>query len=330
MNRYILFYAPPNRMGVYTGVLVVVITFFFMPVMVGVSAWIEAGEEDTRDRFYTPLFWNAAAGLVFLLLFNGRLMLQGFPESPRLLAEDETEMAMMFACRTLDEVAQVTGITKQEVLRELANPDPAHIKTLFARVDPEKVGAILDNQDEDAFIDMLEQAPNAEEEEHMLMLDEPEYVPVKQEDSELFATPLLEIKPVPDAAGTAPAAPAEAAPAAPAAPAPAVPTSGPLTPEQVRALGKRLGAMIDAADSAGIRQFLLQEPIDNQWLAFVDMEEWMTQQESDAQEKAFNRLIPPKQFAKLLRERKELRGLVTKLMKRELKKNLKKVTGRRK
>mmetsp|Transcript_4294 Transcript_4294/g.10447 ORF Transcript_4294/g.10447 Transcript_4294/m.10447 type:complete len:274 (-) Transcript_4294:55-876(-) len=272
------------------------------------------------------------AGLVFLLIFNIRLMVQGFPETPRLLPEDETEMAMMFSCRTLDEVAEVTGLTKQQVLRELADPDPSHIKMLFARVDPEKVGEMLEKQDEDAFIDMLEQAPDAEEEEHMLMLDEPGYVPVKQEDTEALAAPLLDTKQAAAvtaaaAAAWAPAAPTHATPVAPAATAP---TNGPLTSEQVRALGKRLDAMIGAGDAEGIRRFLLEEPIDNQWLAFVDMEEWMTPEEGDAQEKAFNRLIPPKQFAKLLKERKELRGLVTKLMKRELKKNLKKVTGRRK
>merc|ERR1712039_601433 len=73
-----------------------------------------------------------------------------------------------------------------------------------------------------------------------------------------------------------------------------------------RALGECLDILVAEADAEGCKHFLLEVPVDDQWSAMVGMEDWMDENRQKQLEKKFNKLIPPRQFAALMKQNPEL------------------------
>eukprot|EP00929_Paragymnodinium_shiwhaense_P072673 TRINITY_DN3688_c3_g1_i1.p1 TRINITY_DN3688_c3_g1~~TRINITY_DN3688_c3_g1_i1.p1 ORF type:complete len:799 (-),score=199.56 TRINITY_DN3688_c3_g1_i1:131-2527(-) len=95
-------------------------------------------------------------------------------------------------------------------------------------------------------------------------------------------------------------------------------------------LTERWQAMVKAKDGKALSDTLLTEDVDVMWNAMVYMEESMPQAEYKQMDKEFNKLVPAKEFARLLRERKELRSLVQKSMKREVERTMNKFRKKKK
>jgi len=123
---------------------------------------------------------------------------------------------------------------------------------------------------------------------------------------------------------SAPAAAEEAPPEKASAPAEASGES------PIRTRSRYLAEKVNAGDKEAVRHYLLNEPVDDMWNIQLDFEEWQTKAEQKALDKAFNKLIPGKEFAAILRERPELKTFVQRMIKREMEKKIASFTGRKK
>ena len=97
---------------------------------------------------------------------------------------------------------------------------------------------------------------------------------------------------------------------------------------RARSLGKTYTALVEGGEKSGLRKFLLEEPVEDLVACFIDLEEWLTAEDQERLDKKAEKLISGKEFAKMLRERPELKTLVARLTKRALSRMKKKMMRR--
>jgi len=95
----------------------------------------------------------------------------------------------------------------------------------------------------------------------------------------------------------------------------------------VRAFGECLDTLVNEGNAVSVKRFMLEVPIDDQWNAMCGMEEWQTDLQRKQMEKKFNKIIPPKVFAGLIKQDAKLKDLVARLMKREVQRSMKRMCG---
>jgi len=91
---------------------------------------------------------------------------------------------------------------------------------------------------------------------------------------------------------------------------------------RVRALAKCLCILVQEGDAEGIKLFMLEVPLEDNWNALVGMEEWLDKETQKDFDKQFNRLVPAKQWAVMLKQNPKLKELISRFMKREVQKSV--------
>eukprot|EP00928_Gymnodinium_smaydae_P023455 TRINITY_DN19355_c0_g1_i1.p1 TRINITY_DN19355_c0_g1~~TRINITY_DN19355_c0_g1_i1.p1 ORF type:complete len:737 (-),score=118.11 TRINITY_DN19355_c0_g1_i1:300-2510(-) len=334
MSRYFLHYAPPNRLGVYSGVFTILVMMIMLPFSAGGYVWIMQSPKDTR--YIVPFLTMGVLGLIFLVAFNIRFCRvhdgRGVPKLPNMLPEDEMELVMPFGAMTLQEAADIVGLDKDDLFKRLADPDPETLKHLLSLVNIDKVEQVLASHSPDDMIAMLEAQPEVEDED-----DEPS----NGNESKQASGGAAEIE-LPVAGGTTKDAdktvdgdqngngtPAQQLArslcglfreADAARRKEVLEGSGKEADDTLRwrALGECMDTLVHEGDAAALKLFLLEVPIDDQWESMIGMEEWMEQKRYKDMEKKFNKLIPGKAFAGLMKQNPKLKDLVSRMMKREV------------
>lgn len=311
VTKYILIYAPPNRMGVVQGLLFAYALLFNAPIMLSFQQWMDM-MPDGVERFSLPLFVASGLGLLGSSVYAVRSYLVGFPELPELLPEDEIELAKPFGCRNLDEVCYVTHThDRHELLRALARGNVDAIRALVARVDADRMAEKLADMDPEDLAELVEAGPEAEEVDAEVELTEP-YAENATLDYEACERGQLaeEMIDVAEAASTAPSSGLGGA------------GSDAEAPDRLRAESERVIGLIRAGDREAVKEAFLSVPVEDLWNSIVIMEERLDERERDAIERDFDRLIPPREFAALLRQRRELKTVVARMAKRKVRKML--------
>merc|ERR1719421_2037180 len=104
----------------YSGVFVLLFTAMMMPCIILVSTWIDRGSGVAK--YTTPLLSCGVVGAAAFGVWNVRFSTVGVPTCPRLLPEDDRELARMFSLPTLDHAARALEMDRVEIVRALANP----------------------------------------------------------------------------------------------------------------------------------------------------------------------------------------------------------------
>jgi len=297
----LLMYSPPNRYGAVQGVYTFGVVLISTPWSLGgiaATAILPPGV----DAYRIPMVVFGATGLLGLAIYAAYFRAHPPPEVPPLLPEDEAEMAKGFGCTTLEEVMQVTSTSRQELLKALSSNKPEDIKSLMRRIDTDKMMEFMSRRSVDDIAEMME--ANEEEEDEV----------------EGGATP-----------AATPTASSQAGQATFGSEAPEAASSSPAAPNRsIREKGESLARMVAAGDKEGVKNYILTEPVDDMWQVTLDMEEWQSAAEQKQMDKDFNKLIPGKEFASLLRQRPELKKFVQQVMKREMQRKIASLTGRKK
>lgn len=295
ISRYLLLYSPPNRIGATQGVYslgVVMIGLPWQMLGIGATSVLPKGP----DAYRIPMWVFAAMGIMAMSLYACFYRKNPPPEVPPLLPEDEAELAKGFGCGNLDEVCEVTNTkTKGELVRKLASSNPEDMQSLIKSIDTQKMMEMMARRPVEDIADMMEENDGGDEE--------------PEEEEETSA---------PAAAEEAPPASVSAAPAEAAGESP------------IRTRSRYLAEKVNAGDKEAVRHYLLNEPVEDMWNIQLDLEEWQTKAEQKALDKGFNKLIPGKEFAAILRERPELKTFVQRMIKREMEKKIASFTGRKK
>jgi len=301
ISRYLLMYSPPNRYGAVQGVYTLGVVLISTPWSMGgiaATAILPPGV----NAYRIPMIVFGATGVVGLAIYAAYFKSHPPPEVPPLLPEDEAELAKGFGCSTLDEVCQVTNLGRHALLKKLSSTNPEDIRSLMRSIDTEKMMEFMSRRSVDDIADMMETADDEEEE------------------AEGDATPAASVSQA-TLGGQTPTASAAEPPAVASAEAPS---------NSIREKGQRLARMVADGDKEGVKNYILTEPVDDMWQVTLDMEEWQTAAEQKQMDKDFNKLIPGKDFASLLRQRPELKKFVQQVMKREMQRKIASLTGRKK
>jgi hypothetical protein len=148
INRYLLYYAPPNRLGTYSGVFNLLLMFIVMPFSFGDYGWMLYAP--SGERFFWPFLMPGLLGVILLVAFNVRFCIvhdgRGVPRYPRMLPEDEMELVAPFGAMTLDEAADIVGLDKNTLFRRLANPTAENMVELVAMIDLDKVTHLMEKR----------------------------------------------------------------------------------------------------------------------------------------------------------------------------------------
>jgi len=243
-----------------------------------------------------PLFMYGGSGVIAMFLYVLYYLSHPPPDVPHLLEDDELELARNFGCGNLQEVMQVVHISERsQLIKMLSTTDPEVMHALVRRIDTNKMVEIMAERPVEDIAQMMEagdwgdgtgddEAKNGDHDsgsrEPLLGSDDMEAWD-SQED-------------------------------------PATVENGKEVNDQIRRLGQQCVALIAVEDAAGLKNLFLTAPIDDLWEMTLDFERWQSEAELKKMDKAFGRLIPGKEFAKMLRQRKELRGYVQKDMKHKL------------
>lgn len=120
MNRWILYFSPPNRVGMVMGIFQAVTASL-------VYVFAEIG-----SILVICSFCSVAAGTTFGLYY---FIVRPCPPFPRLLPEDEEELARTWGFNSLEEVAEILNISDQTLLiRQLTTTDIEEIKQLSIKL----------------------------------------------------------------------------------------------------------------------------------------------------------------------------------------------------
>jgi len=139
-SRWFVYFVAPNRIGTVSGFFSLFANSAGVLVCMGTMAWTQSMPKGRR-RFVLPLGANCAAALLTL----GGLGLsywrrRPFPEAPRLLPEDELELAKTWGCESLEELGKKVGITdRAELIRRSTSSKPEDIRALLELVEANKV-----------------------------------------------------------------------------------------------------------------------------------------------------------------------------------------------
>eukprot|EP00411_Alexandrium_monilatum_P019910 CAMPEP_0175251430 /NCGR_PEP_ID=MMETSP0093-20121207/35659_1 /TAXON_ID=311494 /ORGANISM="Alexandrium monilatum, Strain CCMP3105" /LENGTH=729 /DNA_ID=CAMNT_0016545695 /DNA_START=42 /DNA_END=2231 /DNA_ORIENTATION=+ len=318
MTKYVLIFAPPNRLGVVQGLLMAYAMLWNLPIVAAFEGWMNA-LPDGLGRFSLPFTTAAGLGLLGLCITTLRFCLVGFPETPELLPEDEIEIAKPFGCRYLDEVCYVTHTSdRRALLRALAGGDADAVRAFVARIDADRVAEKMANMDADELAELVEAGAEGgaevEAELQDLYTEEGRADGVGWDGAEEEDSPL--------AAGRDGCAPGpETHHGASSGGSTCVQAS-----ERLRAESERIVGLIRAGDKEAVKEAFLSVSVEDLWSTVVDMEERLNGEQSRVLERDFDRLIPGREFAALLRQRPELKTVVVRLAKRRVRR----MVGRRK
>lgn len=166
MNRYMLCYAPPNRFGTVTGFFTsLTVICLAVPLEIGAFgalAILPPGLESFRKVFVFSGLLGTVASFAYSIYFRRNPP----PEDPRLLQDDEEEIARGFGCRTLDELAYITNTpSKHELLKLLTKTDADSIASVAKSVDTAKMMEMMSQRTAEDIADMMEKADREPEEE---------------------------------------------------------------------------------------------------------------------------------------------------------------------
>lgn len=298
ISRYLLMYAPPNRYGAVQGVYTFGVVLISTPWSLGgiaATAILPPGV----NAYRIPMAVFGASGLLVLMIYAAYFRSHPPPQVPPILPEDEAELAKGFGCTTLEEVMQVTNTSRHELLKKLSSSKPEDVRSLMRSIDTEKMMEFMSRRSVDDIADMME--TNDEEEE----------------EADGGETPAASVSQATLGQAEHPPALASAAPATD-------------TSKSIRERGQHLARMVASGDKEGVKNYILTEPVDDMWQITLDMEEWQSAGEQKQMDKDFNKLIPGKEFAALLRQRPELKKFVQQMIKREMQKKIASLTGRKK
>mmetsp|Transcript_92706 Transcript_92706/g.170089 ORF Transcript_92706/g.170089 Transcript_92706/m.170089 type:complete len:320 (+) Transcript_92706:1-960(+) len=311
-----------------------------LPVSMGGYAWMMAKPED--ERFFVPYLAMGVLSVFCLVAFNIRFCMvhdgRGVPKYPDMLPEDEMELVAVFGAMTLKEAAEIVGLDPDTLFKRLADPDPENLKQLVSMVNLSRVETQLAERSPEDMVRMLEVqadlAQDYEEEEE----DEEEEVNYPPEDGfvemkkistekegdgkssgELTAQSLAT-----DLCSTFKEKDASLRKAM-------LDDQVGKTEDEMRwkALGYSLDILIFDGEQEACKAFLLEVPIEDQLKAIIGMEDWMDEKRRKESDKKFNKLIPAKVFAGLIKKRPELKNLVAQLVKREVKRSVRRSRGQK-
>jgi len=94
------------------------------------------------------------------------------------------------------------------------------------------------------------------------------------------------------------------------------------TEKEDHVLAREFVRLVDADDKSCLRDFFLTRDVNDIFDAFVDLETLFDKKRQKSIESHANKMLPAKEWAALVRERKELKSLVAKLMRREMSKRV--------
>jgi len=309
ISKYLLMYSPPNRFGTVQGVFTLVVVLAALPWSMsgmGVTAVLPQGV----DAYRIPMLVFAITGTIAMAMYAWYYLRNPAPEVPILLPDDEVDLAKGFGCSTLEEVMEVTHIsTRKELIKMLASSDPDVSRKLIKSIDTEKMMEMMSRRSVDDIAEMMEDAGDAEEDE---------------EEEEEPASPTL---PSSEAAAVAPQVEGGAIEEPPSGAASAEVLK---EEDRIRARGRSLSEIVAANDKEALKRYMLEEPVDDMWSTTLDMEDWQTPEERKKMDKDFNKLLPAKEFAALLRQRPELKKIVQQAMKREMERRIASFRGKKK
>jgi len=320
--KYLLAYSPPNRIGVVQGLMFAYAMVWNVPIVLGFQWWMQE-LQDGPGRISVPLAAATAMATVSMASYLLRFCVVGVPACPALLPEDEVELAKPFGCRDLEEVCYVLHLdSRQKLLRQLASTDPGVFAQLIPRIDAERLAERLGERDVEELAVLLEAAPTGliEEAEEEAEEEAPEDAAAEEEGeaaegarSGVAAEWLPSSSLQPDDNGAT-----EPPPALPAAADGGVAPVPEQEEPSLEVRSRRLVALVRAGDKGAIQQMIMTTSADKIWDGYMAMGEWLDDKEAKAIEREFDRLIPGRELAGMLRQRPELKSLVTKIAKHQM------------
>eukprot|EP00930_Biecheleria_cincta_P104527 TRINITY_DN9688_c0_g1_i2.p1 TRINITY_DN9688_c0_g1~~TRINITY_DN9688_c0_g1_i2.p1 ORF type:complete len:793 (+),score=147.90 TRINITY_DN9688_c0_g1_i2:45-2423(+) len=315
ITRYLLNYAPPNRFGTVQGVYIMLAIAVALPLQYGGIGAIYALPPGV-DAYRIPFIAMGIVGVVGMTMYACYFQMHPMPEIPRLLEDDEADLAKSFGCGNLSEVMEVTGVPdRKQLIKMLATTDPEVMHSLIRGINTEKMMEMMSRRSVDDIADMMEDAVEED-------ADEEQKESAGMDQNSTVAGAALAVDQREDEAEALQAAPS----LAPAAATPELQTEA----GRIRERTQFVMRLARSGDKEGLRQYLLTEDIEDMNKMSADMEDLLSDKERKQIDKEFNKLIPGKEFAKLLRERPQLRQFVQAAMKREFDRRIASLRGKKK
>lgn len=283
ITRYILLYSPPNRIGAVNGVFSLGVTLIGMPMQL-TGFWVTSILPSGLDAYWLPMFVVGSTGTLGLAAYSIYFHKFPPPSSPVLLPEDESELAKGFGCRNLEEVCVITHTkTKAELVRKLASAKPEDMRSLIKSFDVKKMMEITTQRPVMDLADMIEANDEDDEDEEPEAEEEGPRTTAELE-ARLAASNLHE--------------------------------------PHLRSRGCYLARIIAAGNEKALREYLLNEPVEDILNVNTYLAEQQTEAEQKQQDRAFSKLISGKEFAAFLRQRPELKPFALQMMMQALEKKM--------
>lgn len=315
LSRFLLNYSPPNRFGTVQGVYILFLVLLSLPPYLGMIGWHEALPEGV-DSFRLPMLVFGMAGVLTMLLYACYFKRHPPPAVPKLLPEDEFELAQGFGCRTLEDVMEVVNIsTRQDLLKMLASTDPTSQQQLFLSIDTDKLMEKMSEQPIETLVAMMERDDTGEDdaEDTELYTENTEHTSADEADAangegreQTDETSGLFSESTGDA-NNGKQIDSEA---------------HDTDLSRISALGDDVLSKLAARDKQGLIDYLLHQPIADIVAVGDHLESKLTEDETKQMDEDFQKVVPGREFARLLRQRKELRTYVQAQMKKQFQKRM--------
>jgi len=246
--------------------------------------WVTSILPSGLDAYWLPMFVVGSTGTLGLAAYSIYFHKFPPPSSPVLLPEDESELAKGFGCRNLEEVCVITHTkTKAELVRKLASTKPEDMQSLIKSFDVKKMMEITTQRPVMDLADMIEANDEDDEDEEPEAEEEGPRTTAELE-ARLAASNLHE--------------------------------------PHLRSRGCYLARIIAAGNEKALREYLLNEPVEDILNVNTYLAEQQTEAEQKQQDRAFSKLISGKEFAAFLRQRPELKPFALQMMMQALEKKM--------
>lgn len=336
ISRFVLFYAPPNRLGTVQGVWIAIMTAVALPVVMGGMAWSGMMPPGV-DAFRIPLVFFGVIALPAWFAFGVFFRNNGVPPIPPLLPEDELELSRNFGCNNFEEVMQVVHIdSREELLKRLSKTDGDSLRELFRSIDTQMVMKMMAERSDDEIARMLEEGgddddddPNPATRKKVSNGTKYKEVPVKEPGEVVAVRP----EPKKTAFGAAMTVLGRWACLTCNDKGPKPKADEDMTEEEraakaahkqkIRSIGERVRQDCLNGNKEAVVQYLMTEDPDVIVEVNMEYDEYLDEDETKELDDAFKKVIPGKELARCLRERTELRSVVQRIMKHELEKTMK-------
>lgn len=253
-----------------------------------------------------------------------------------LLPDDEAELARGFGCGNLDEVMQVCHIgTKERLIQMLASTDPEVVSDLIRSIDTTVMMKMMAERNLEDIATMIEEGGDED--------DEVEEGAEAVGSVELTSVTPSTYKGIPPAEESLPTSSRIDAPLlggqasaqenndekhAATATGSDVPPGGDAE-ARIRTMSAEVARMCAEMDKSGLTKWLMETSVSDMLAVTEHNETHFSKAQQKQQDKNFNKAVPSKEFAKLLRQRAELREFVQIMMKRELDRKVAFMKGRK-